>query len=300
MRSKRPLWVLLGALALIGDLFADTQVRFERLSIDDGLSQSVVYTVEQDHLGYMWFGTQDGLNKYDGSSFRVYQHRPFDRQSLADNLVTFVAEDTSNRLWVITSGILNRFVRESEQFVRYVPQNPSQYAPIGAALVFEDRDGRIWVGTQSNGLFLYITKTDQFAHFQIVDGPDFSEFAVTGMVQDDQGYLWVSSSDKGLLRIDVNGGQADTFNEKNSGLTGKGVSNPGGHRSNLVIDSRGQLWVGTLRGLHRFDPKENDFILYQRAPSLPEEKRGICPDKCLLVSISTELATAPDRPRHRS
>ena len=97
--------------------------------MEDGLSQSVIYSIEQDHLGYMWFGTQDGLNKYDGTSFRIYKHRPFDPTSLADNFINTVFEDSHHHLWVISNGILNRFVREEERFIRYTKPASDQSAP---------------------------------------------------------------------------------------------------------------------------------------------------------------------------
>ncbi len=262
------LWTSLAATLTAGI----GQIRFDHLNIADGLSQSVISDIHQDSLGYMWFGTQDGLNKYDGASFRIYKHRPFDPDSLADNFVSKIFEDSRGRLWVITSGILNRFEREHERFIRYLPKSSGHLAPVGASLVFEDNEGRIWVGTNQGGLFMYLPADDEFAHFEIQEGGTFNKFPVTGMVQDDEEFLWVASFGKGLLRIDVKQGRAVNFNQANSGLSSDYVpfAQP---LSNLVIDSKNQLWVGTQRGLHKYNREDQDFVRYQRSPEMPEEVR---------------------------
>ena len=96
-------------------------VQFERISLEQGLSQSVVNTILQDSMGFMWFGTQDGLNRYDGYDFKVYKNDPDNPGSISNNYVTAIYEDQSGALWVGTSGGgLNQFDRESEQFLRFV------------------------------------------------------------------------------------------------------------------------------------------------------------------------------------
>ena len=141
---------------------------------------------------------------------------------------------------------------------------------MGASLIFEDRDGRIWVGTNNGGLFMYLPQSDQFAHFVINEGPMFHAFPVTGMVQDQEGLLWVASFGQGLLRIDIDQGRAVHFHEANSGLRSNYIPY-GNQLASLVIDSQNQLWVGTLRGLHQYDAEEQDFVRFTRAPGLPEE-----------------------------
>jgi ligand-binding sensor domain-containing protein len=102
-------------------------VRFERLSVEDGLSQNSISAIEQGGRGFMWFGTYDGLNRYDGYQFKHFSHDPNDNQSLSNNIVRVIYTDSDNRLWIGTRNWLNRMDRQSGQFTRYPhdEQNPN-------------------------------------------------------------------------------------------------------------------------------------------------------------------------------
>jgi ligand-binding sensor domain-containing protein len=96
-------------------------IRFRRLSVEDGLSQSTVNCVLQDHEGFIWLGTQDGLNRYDGYSFKVYRHNSHDSLSISDNYINSVFEDSRGRLWIGTySGGLNVYDRDRDAFSHFV------------------------------------------------------------------------------------------------------------------------------------------------------------------------------------
>ena len=98
----------------------DQQFRFKRLSVREGLSQSTVNTITQDSSGFLWFGTQDGLNRYDGYSFRVYSSDPSDTSSLSSNYVWKLLAGRHGDLWVGTySGGLDRFIPSTGEFRHY-------------------------------------------------------------------------------------------------------------------------------------------------------------------------------------
>ncbi|MCZ6702944.1 MAG: hypothetical protein O6940_07880 [Ignavibacteria bacterium] len=97
------------------------ELKFEHLGVEHGLSQSIVNCVLQDQNGFMWFGTMDGLNRYDGYRFNIYKNDPSDSLSLANNFITALYEDHLGDLWVGTrDGGLCRYDRNQDSFIRYV------------------------------------------------------------------------------------------------------------------------------------------------------------------------------------
>ncbi|RMD94562.1 MAG: hypothetical protein D6814_14355, partial [Calditrichaeota bacterium] len=130
------------------------QIRFKHLTIDDGLSQNLVYSIFQDSKGFLWFGTSDGLNRYDGYRFKVFKHNPFDSTSLADNDIVYsIFEDRAGRIWVGTRA-LHIFDRKTETFRRFVhdPDNPASLSSGQVRAIAEDRDGSLWIAIDGGGL----------------------------------------------------------------------------------------------------------------------------------------------------
>lgn len=126
-------------------------IRFEHLGTDQGLSQSNVICILQDHRGFMWFGTRDGLNKYDGYNFTVYKNDAHDRKSLTNNFIKTLFEDKSGDIWIGTiGGGLSRFDCQKNVFTNFQndPKNPNSISDNLVNSVVEDRKGNIWIGTQ--------------------------------------------------------------------------------------------------------------------------------------------------------
>ncbi|MFQ5751901.1 MAG: two-component regulator propeller domain-containing protein [bacterium] len=125
-------------------------IKFERFSIEQGLSQNTVNCIVQDSRGFMWFGTQDGLNQYDGYRFTVFKHDPENPNSLSDNFIYTIYEDKSGVLWIGTDGGgLNRFDREQEKFrvFKHEPTNSNSLSNDRVLSIFEDQTGVLWIGT---------------------------------------------------------------------------------------------------------------------------------------------------------
>jgi len=138
---------------------------FEHLTIADGLPENSVRCMLQDHLGYMWFGTQNGLVRYDGYNMKVYQTDPNDSLSISDRQIYSIYEDKSKTLWVGTSGGLNKFDRINETFKKYT-NNPDDSTSINSnkiVNIYEDNSGNIWVSTYK-GLSLFDRQTENFRH----------------------------------------------------------------------------------------------------------------------------------------
>jgi ligand-binding sensor domain-containing protein len=132
-------------------LLAQTGViRFERLSTPHGLSQVSVHSIVQDGQGFLWFGTEDGLNRFDGYSFRVYRHNLLDSTSLSNNWIECLYIDRRATLWVGTyGGGLNRYDHLTDRFVRYRhdPNDPQSLSNDFIYALAEDEAGNLWLAT---------------------------------------------------------------------------------------------------------------------------------------------------------
>lgn len=158
----------------------------------------------------MWFGTEDGLNKYDGYTFTVYKHDPEDPNSLSDYWISAILEDSSGTLWIGTpEGGLERYDRKLDQFTHYRndPQNPSSLSDDEITTIYQDRDGVLWIGTGGGGLDRLVPSIGQalseaegfdqenvrFTHYQ--HDPDdphsLSSNAVSVIHEDQKGTLWI-------------------------------------------------------------------------------------------------------------
>ena len=199
MRPSRlvsALLLLWAAPAGVGPLAAqDERIAFRHLTITDGLSQNAVQAILQDRRGFMWFGTKDGLNRYDGYQFVVFRHDPFDSTSLTDSDILALFEDPSGTLWVGTHvGGLNRFDRKTERFRRY-PGGPT-----GGVTSITADDRGIWVGTAEEGLFLLPagdsagrgSGIQRFVH-DPADSTSLSSNRITAVLSDRRGDLWIAT-----------------------------------------------------------------------------------------------------------
>jgi ligand-binding sensor domain-containing protein/serine phosphatase RsbU (regulator of sigma subunit) len=136
-----------------------SDIKFEHISMEDGLSQSVVLSIFQDSEGFMWFGTLDGLNKYDGYTIKIYRNDPDNPNSIADNYINAIFEDKDGNIWVGTrSSGLCKFDKKSEKFHTYshVPQIKTTLSSNNVKTIFQDSWGDIWIGT-NNGLNKLVT-----------------------------------------------------------------------------------------------------------------------------------------------
>ncbi|HLO16104.1 MAG TPA: two-component regulator propeller domain-containing protein, partial [Anaerolineales bacterium] len=138
--------------ALPGDsnIMPGSIVQFEHFTIEDGLSQNAGLVIFQDRRGYLWFGTQDGLNRYDGFSFKIFKHDLDDPHSISHNSILAITEDKDGYLWIGTwGGGLNRFDPATETFVRYQydPKEPSSLGNDTVTSIKQDSTGALWVGT---------------------------------------------------------------------------------------------------------------------------------------------------------
>jgi PAS domain S-box-containing protein len=217
----------------------------------------------QDSKGFLWFGTYDGLNRYDGYHFKVYKNDPDNPYSLSKNNIECIFEDHLGMLWIGTEDGLNYFDRESEKFFRYKndPNNPNSLSNNYVRYVYEDRSGTLWIGTSGGGLNQFDREKKQFIHY-IYDPNNpksLSQNNALSIFEDSQRRLWIGT-DGGL----------NLFNREKKEFTHY-VHDPKNSRSishnsvwRIYGDRNGILWMGTWGGgLNRFDPQSSTFTSYQ-------------------------------------
>lgn len=256
MPASYRLWpaaVLLLLLPASQGLSQSRRVDFDHLSIEDGLSQGTVFSILQDHQGYMWFGTADGLNKFDGYSFTHYVHDVNDSTSISDNRAIALAEDRSGRLWVGTiGGGLNLFDRASGTFRRFrANRNDSlSLSDDRVNSLFLDSQGIIWVGTTVAGVNAFDPSTGRFRRFlhDPADPTSLSDNHVFPITEDRGGLVWIGTP-SGVNLFDRESG---TFTHLRMD-----PDDPSSLSSDYInaihCDRSGTVWVGTVEGLNRLD-----------------------------------------------
>ncbi|WP_446368394.1 two-component regulator propeller domain-containing protein [Coleofasciculus sp. G3-WIS-01] len=249
----------------------DYQIKFDHIKVNDGLSQSGVAPILQDSQGFMWFGTQDGLNKYNGYTFKIYKHQEEDSLSLSDNFILSIYEDKEGIIWVGTeSGGLNKFDRKTEQFTHYTYDSGNQHS-IGnnkVLSIYEDKDEKLWVGTDGGGLNEFNRETEQFTRYthNLDDPNSLSNDTVLSIYEDKDGTLWVGT----------NGGGLNEFNRETEKFT-RYIHNPDDPNSlsnNIILsiyeDHSDRLWIGTNGGgLNHFNRDTRQFINFRHESDNP-------------------------------
>lgn len=252
------------------NLLDEKDLRFERLGVKDGLSNSTVLAVLQDQKGFIWLGTADGLDRYDGNKITAFRHSESDPTTIGGNSIYALLETHDGTLWVgADPGGLNRYDQAANTFTTYLndPDDPESLSDNGVWSLYEDKQGTLWVGTR-NGLNAFDPQTGKFKTYK----PDpntpgtLAGSIVYCITEDHAGYLWVGTRE-GLNRLDRETGQFRLY--KND------PENPASLSSNRVWgiheDSQGILWIATRGGgLNRFDPQTGIFSAYLNDPNDPQ------------------------------
>jgi signal transduction histidine kinase/streptogramin lyase/DNA-binding response OmpR family regulator len=239
------------------------ELRFEHLTLEDGLSQGNVEAIYQDSQGFMWFGTAVGVDRYDGYTFKSYRNDPDDPHSMIGTLVHHIIEDSNGNLWLATNAGLNKFDRSTEQFTRYIHDdaNPNSISGNDVWRILQDAQGTLWVLTTDGGLNKFDRQTGTFVSYQHDpnDPKSLSGNEGRALYADRAGNLWVGIQGGGLDKFDPSsGGFIHYKNDPND---------PASLSENAVWsiyeDHQGVLWVGTIsKGLNSFDPKTGKFTRY--------------------------------------
>lgn len=295
----KTLWGLLSGLVLIGlnwtNLPAQSQVSpgqwnsiyVDHVSTNQGLSQVTALVTLQDRLGFIWIGTQNGLNRYDGYNMKIYTHRDDDTTSVGGNFIYSLFEDSKGFIWVGTrDNGLSVFDPQTEIFSHYknIPDDEGSLSDNFIHSIYEDSKGIIWVGTWNGGLNALDPKTGKITRY--TSDPNakngLRSKTITSITEDSKGNLWIGTFGGGLNQLDP---QRKSFkhyvNEPD---------HPNSIASNRVISlykdptEKDVLWIGTIDGgLNRFDIQTGQFRSYQKQEGIPYSApsnrfHGICAD----------------------
>lgn len=244
---------------------------FKQISLEQGLSQSAVTCIIQDRDGFMWFGTQDGLNKYDGNHFSVFKYNPQSPNSISDGFIRGLAEDRQNPvIWIGTrSGGLNKLDRETEtsSYYRNKKNDPLSIGSDEINVIYQDHENILWIGTLSAGLDQFNTSNGTFTHFRHNPGDTKSIMndRIGSIYESRNGDLWIGTA-LGL----------DKWDKKNRAfihyphIPGDYTSPGPGKVTSICEGKENELWLGIDgSGIDRFNPVTGKIYHYPYKPDLP-------------------------------
>ncbi|MEO6187463.1 MAG: two-component regulator propeller domain-containing protein [Ginsengibacter sp.] len=256
------------ALLLISPLFLfaqNRQLKFSRFQTDAGLSQSNVLCIIQDSRGFMWFGTRDGLNKYDGYKFTVYRNDPKNKESISNNYIRDIKETGNGNLWIATAGGgLNYFDRSKNLFTifKHDSKNEKSITSNFITAIQEDARGNLWIGTESAGLNFLEKGSTTFTHLKHESNNQnsLSDDFIKTIYLDHENNLWIGTLHGGLNK----------FNPQNKKFTRYQHDDnlPSSLAFNDVYkifeDSKQRIWVGTNGGgLDLFEAKSDSITHFK-------------------------------------
>jgi len=234
-----------------------SNMQVENFSINNGLSQSVVTCILVDKFGFIWVGTQDGLNRYDGYQFDTYRYSPYNNNSLSSNYIQAMCEDKNGNIWIATQNGLNKFDRNAGLFYRFMNEanNPNSLFENDTYFVYIDSEGFIWIKTY-DWLERFNPQTNEFKHYDYEHNPFTSATHSNNfsIFEDSNKRLWIGSKD-GLFYLDRNSDQLIGFKYDENNETS--ISN--NEIRDIYEDSQKNLYVATSNGLNLWLPNKKCF-----------------------------------------
>jgi ligand-binding sensor domain-containing protein/signal transduction histidine kinase/DNA-binding response OmpR family regulator len=237
---------------------------FKHINLEQGLSNSTIETIFQDSYGFMWFGTRDGLNRYDGYEMTVYANNSRDTNSISDNYIRCIYEDKDRNLWIGTDNGLNRFNRKTNIFTRFKhqPGNNQSLSSNIITCITQDTNGNLWIGTYGGGGLNLLSKKNVFFLYRHIAGNriSLSDDRVSCLFRDTRDRLWVGTSNGLNLYDQKRNAFIPFFNNQANG----------NKITTIASDNMGKLWIGTEdNGVSIFDPLDQTFRLIKHQIGVP-------------------------------
>ena len=295
-------------------------INFNNITIEDGLSQSTVETMIQDSRGYIWIGTNDGLNRYNGYEFKQYKHDKYNTNSIINNYIVHIAEDKAGYIWVSTLKGISKINPDTDEIKNYYSDAANgNLSNNNIWQILCTNDNKIIVSTV-DGLNLYDEKEDKFVRILDKENELPSQY-IYSVEEDMYNHIWIGT-DKGLVELNedleiveryentIRDSEIYNIYNDNKGniwvctlgngvfkinLEDKSVHNykkeenessiPSNNVKDILVDSKGMLWIATDKGICHFDYEKNKFTNYKKEPY---ERNSLIDDDtfCLLKDSS--------------
>lgn len=250
-------------------IFSQNQINFERYSLEDGLSQSVVLDIVQDSKGFIWIATQDGLNRFDGYEFKIYKNNPNDSNTISENWINVLHLDDNESLWLGTEyGGLNKFDLKTGNVTRLLSDSTNHNSLSHNTIrdIKEDVEGNLWIGTWGGGISVYNKNGNSFSTYknESENINSLSSNFVRAICIAQNGTIWIGTGD-GLNKSNKTNNSFERFyNDENkvNSLTENFIVS--------VYEDKNQiLWIGTRKGLNYFNPVLNEINRLVNDPNNP-------------------------------
>lgn len=265
-KSKIVIVGLILLLSLINrDYFAQNEdIYFDHLTVENGLSNSLVFEMTQDSLGFIWIATQDGLNRYDGYNFKVF--RTDDSiKTVSDNWIACVTTDNKGNVWYGTRTAGFEMIDfETGKFISFKDRLSSEFGieALNIQNLFITHDQKILIATWGAGLLIYDQVKSEFKQYlNEINKNSISENRVYSVFEDSKGNIWAGTQRRGLNKLDVKTGKFEHYNLVNS--------DPNTISNNFILtiaeDFQGDIWAGTYsNGLYKIVQGTDKIIKYDK------------------------------------
>ncbi|MDZ7741753.1 MAG: two-component regulator propeller domain-containing protein [Bacteroidota bacterium] len=247
---------IIPAQPAIHENIEDPLMEFRHFTVEEGLSKNNISSLYQDRFGYLWIGTSDGLNRYNGKSFKNYYHDPDDSTSILSNNIMCFAEDNHNKLWIGTDLGLVRYIRERDQFEEFkVPGMDSVFPGNYIRAIYFDNDSIMYLGF-TEGYFVKYDMALNVASWHQHSRDDQPYYYYYTICEDGNGDIWYGGRSTGLFRY---------LKEKDSSIRIRTMVSDSGSRkrendvSCYLEDSHGNFWVSGLDGIYLYDREKDAF-----------------------------------------
>ncbi|MEO0897454.1 MAG: two-component regulator propeller domain-containing protein [Bacteroidota bacterium] len=260
---------------------------FKSYGYTEGLADLRTYDIVQDSFGFIWVGTQGGLSRFDGYSFKNYQQEPDNPYSLSSNSTGGLLVDRKGNLWVGTRGRgLNFYDRKLDRFIR-IPHIPDQKESLSndyVETIFEDAEGTIWVGTHDglNKLISWDPKIE-VAQFERINSIPFPQ--ITAIAEHPKGTYWLGTGNNGIVKYQAEKNLLSLFNLGNRDSLNQIINN--NIKTLYAEPTKNRIWIGSYEGVNIIqNPETDDPIVTKFGYS---EEDSIYPGKVFIADIKTGL-----------